>query len=297
MRDAGATRVVAVGVDGTGEALEAARYAAAVARDRGWDLMVVHGPVLRAGSAGYPAPVLVGCRSDAEMLVDAVVDGLQLGPRTVVSRVISPSGPVAALLGVAAEVSLLVLGRHHFNLADQLLTGRVAPAVAARAPCPVVVVPQGWSRHRGTGGPVVVALDGETRAEPALRLAFEEAERRRSAVVGLHAVPLRADGSSLRLEQAWLAELLAGARQDHPDVPVRTVLVPGDPAERIIEGSIRAELMVVGRPHRGHRLGSWSRSVARAVLDRSFCPLVVAPPVGRGERVEARAGALAQPRR
>jgi nucleotide-binding universal stress UspA family protein len=144
---------------------------------------------------------------------------------------------------------------------------------------------------------VVVALDGETRAEPALRLAFEEAERRRSAVVGLHAVPLRADGSSLRLEQAWLAELLAGARQDHPDVPVRTVLVPGDPAERIIEGSIRAELMVVGRPHRGHRLGSWSRSVARAVLDRSFCPLVVAPPVGRGERVEARAGELAQPRR
>ena len=50
------------------------------------------------------------------------------------------------------------------------------------------------------------------------------------------------------------------------------------PAERIVEESVHAALMVVGRPHRSHRLGSWSRSVARAVLDRSFCPLVIAPP-------------------
>ena len=75
-----------------------------------------------------------------------------------------------------------------------------------------------------------------------------------------------------------LQAVLAGAEQDHPDVRVRTLLVPGDPRERLVEESMRAALVVVGRSHRGERWGAWTGSVARAVMDTSFCPLVVAPP-------------------
>ena len=283
MTQSGAAHVVAVGVDVTVEALEAARYAAAVARDRGWDLMVVHGYLLPPATPGMSAAYFTRTRTDAEALVDEVLAGLRLGPRTEVIRVITAAGRVATLRDITADVSLLVLGRHHFDLADQLLTGRVGTAVAARARCPVVVVPPGWSRRREDGAPMVVALDVETPAEPALRLAFDEAERRRTEVVALHAVP--SDGhSSFSEEQASLEEMLAGVKQDHPDVRVRTLLLPGDPRERIVEESRRAVLMVVGRPHRENRCGSWSRSVARAVMDRSFCPLLVAPPAGPATR-------------
>ena len=74
-----------------------------------------------------------------------------------------------------------------------------------------------------------------------------------------------------------LAELVAGVKQDHPDVDVQTLLLVGDPWARILDESIVAGLVVVGHPHRHSGLGSWSRSVARAVMDHSHCPLLIAP--------------------
>src|SRR4051794_27746982 len=129
MRHQTAPNVVAVGVDGTSESLEAARYAAAVARDRGWDLTVVHSYPLPAATAGMSEEFLSRSWSDAETLVDEVLAGLRLGPRTHVRRVITVASAVPTLRAVSAEVSLLVLGRHHFNLTYQLLSGRVGPAV------------------------------------------------------------------------------------------------------------------------------------------------------------------------
>jgi len=92
------------------------------------------------------------------------------------------------------------------------------------------------------------------------------------------------------VRSASLGAVLAGAKQDHPDVEVRTLLVSGDPPVRIVDESVVAQLMVVGRPHSGRRLGSWSRSVARAVMDRSLCPLLIAPPVAPAGKDEALTG-------
>ena len=95
----------------------------------------------------------------------------------------------------------------------------------------------------------------------------------------LHTVPAGLDGSRFDAERVNLGEILAGERQDHPDIAVRMRVVPGDPAEQIVRLSTTAGLMVVGEPHR-FRGGSWARSVARAVLDRTNYPLAIVPTTG-----------------
>jgi nucleotide-binding universal stress UspA family protein len=290
MSNRGSAPLVAVGVDGTSEADEAARYAAGVAHDRGWDLMVVHCYQIPPATPGMSAEFVTRTLADAESLVNDVLSGLRLGTHTRVHREVTASSPIAALRDASGSADLLVLGRHHVNLSDQLLTGRVGSAVAAGARCPVVVVPPGWSRTGPLGRSVVVALDVESPAESTLRCAFEEAEYRQADVVAMHAIPMYGEGSFFTEERASLGAVLAGAKQDHPDVEVRTLLVSGDPSVRIVDESVVAQLMVVGRPHSGRHLGSWSRSVARAVMDRSFCPLLIAPPTKPPGRDDALTG-------
>jgi nucleotide-binding universal stress UspA family protein len=58
-------------------------------------------------------------------------------------------------------------------------------------------------------------------------------------------------------------------------VVVDTLLLAGEAEERILQASRHAALVVVGRPHIA-AVGGWLRSVARAVLDQSGCPLAVA---------------------
>lgn len=285
MRQAVPPRVVAVGVEETSESLEAARYAAAMADERGWDLLVVHAYQLPPGPPGVSVEILDSTRDAADRLVDEVLRGVQVSPRTEVLRVVTAAGLVTTLRDISHDVSLLVLGQHQHDRPNPPI-GRVGSAVCARAACPVVVVPPGWTRWRSLGGPVVVALDAETPAQVALGFAFDEAERRRTDVVALHAVPLEQDASSSE-DRLCLEEVLAGAKEDHPDVTVRTRLVLGDPRGWIVHESMQASLMVVGHPHHGEHLGGWSRSVARGVMDRSFCPVAVVP---RSERLRSRSG-------
>jgi nucleotide-binding universal stress UspA family protein len=107
---------------------------------------------------------------------------------------------------------------------------------------------------------------------------------------------MHGEGSFFSEERASLGAVLAGAKQDHPDVEVRTLLVSGDPQVRIVEESVVGQLMVVGRPHSGRHLGSWSRSVAHAVMDRSFCPLLIAPPTGSPGRDSAMSASASRSR-
>ena len=123
--------------------------------------------------------------------VKDAVSELVVPPTMKVATLVELGSPATLLLRVAAAASLLVLGGHHFNLLDRLLTGPVTSAVAAQAGCPVVVVPGAWSSTRVTSRSVVVALDGETAATATLDFAFSEAEQRRHR---LHEPSLRRCG-------------------------------------------------------------------------------------------------------
>ena len=95
-------------------------------------------------------------------------------------------------------------------------------------------------------------------------------------MTALHAVPLRDPLVNNQGRHADIGEILAGHQEDHPDIAVRALFISSEPKDAIIDQSFSAAMMVVGRPHR-HRLGSWTRSVAKAVLSQTHCPLVVVP--------------------
>lgn len=267
---------MAVGIDGSPEALTAARYAVALAEARHVDLLLVCAYQPPPAPAGLSTDVLEAARAAAEETTLEVVSQLRLPPTMRVSTLVELALPAALLCQVAGTAAVVVIGVHHFDLVDQLLTGPVASSVAARADCPVIIVPRQWSRTMTGLGSIVVALDGDTPATAVLDFTFAEAERWGCRVTALHALPRPTWADSGVDPGAGIAEILAGHEQEHPDVEVRTLLVPGEPTTVIAAESLVADLVVVGRPHH-HRRGSWTRSVARAVLDRAHCPLVIVP--------------------
>jgi nucleotide-binding universal stress UspA family protein len=141
----------------------------------------------------------------------------------------------------------------------------------------VVVVPGHWrARHASPRLPVIVALDSETAPEPALELAFEEATLRDARLIVLHAQPMSASAHELTAARLDLEAVLAEWEHDHPEVAISTAIVSGDPDAALIRWSRSAAVLVVGHPHQ-RRWGLWTRSVARAVMKQTHCPLIVAP--------------------
>jgi nucleotide-binding universal stress UspA family protein len=124
--------------------------------------------------------------------------------------------------------------------------------------------------------PVVVALDGETAAEPALKAAFEEARLRDTRLVVLHTEPISAPAREVDTARFDIGVVLSRWKQDNADVAISTAIVAGDTDTPLIRWSKSAAALVVGRPHE-HRWGSWTRSVARSVMRQTHCPLIVAP--------------------
>lgn len=61
-----------------------------------------------------------------------------------------------------------------------------------------------------------------------------------------------------------------------PDIAVSTAVVSGDADAQLVRWSRSAGVVVVGHPRR-RGWGSWTRSVARSVMRRTHCLLIVAP--------------------
>jgi nucleotide-binding universal stress UspA family protein len=289
----GASRRVVVGVDGSPESVEAVRYGAEEAAARGVELLVVHA---YAASPPRDGAETAAQRTSARALVEETLSHVIVAPTTVVRTLVEAAPAAALLTSLTGEATLLVLGKHHVDPAEGRLAGPIAFAVAAEARCPVVVVPGGWrhdvarSAHLGPR-PIVVGMSEKTSATSVLRLAYDEAELRQASVLILHASTAAEPATGLRAASArTAAEFVAGQAQDHPDVAVDYRYVPGEPVLALVELSSRARLMVLGRPrHQPGRL-PWRRSVARAMLHQSRCPLMVVPPGTRPTSADDRAG-------
>jgi nucleotide-binding universal stress UspA family protein len=264
--------VVVAGVDGSLEAAEAAQYAALAADARGLDLLVVHAYAPPPGATG-----LVGlfAAEAAQRVADDALTQIRMPVGLQVHTEVERTTPGALLMRLSRSAALVTLGQHAFDVADQLVEGSVAGPLAVTAGCPVVVVPRGWSRATRRARTVAVALDGTNSAEAVLDFAFAEAERQQSPVVALHALARGEVVGSVDAEVRDLEEILAAAKESHPDLTLSVRLVGGDVAQAILDASAGVRLMVVGRPHRTGLGAVWRRSVTQAVLATARCPLVV----------------------
>ncbi len=138
------------------------------------------------------------------------------------------------------------------------------------------------AHHRG------VPLEAVT----AFRLPPPQGAPARRAVPGAQVpppLPLADDAEDLvRGAEREQEERLRPFAARWPDVELRPVVVPGDAAGRLVEGSRDAGLVVVGRHHR-HHLGSLLiGSVAHAVLHGAHCPVAVVPGTRRPGRTGRR---------
>jgi nucleotide-binding universal stress UspA family protein len=291
-------RAITVGVDGSECALRAVRWGAAeaVRRDAPLRLVTAFGwlperptehPTFRLDYRemlrGRAEAQLVTARATAER----VAPGIEIDGRVVVGS------PYAVLAAEARDAQLLVVGSRGRGRLEGLVAGSVGVALAAGAPCPVVVV-RGEERDPDEEArlPVVVGVDGAATSEAAIAFAFDAASGRGVELVAVHAwhtvtVPFGHDpfgdppsisAEELQTLDERLAHHLAGWARKHPEVPVRRVLAPGRPAPSLLEQAELAQLVVVGSRGRGELTGLVLGSVGNVLVHRASCPVAVVRP-------------------
>ena len=287
-------RAVVVGVDASEAAARAVRFAADEARRRSVPLRIVHALTWFDGMT-YPYPELDvrgqlsgGAQSVLQAMSDLVSDTL---PADAVRTSAVDGHPVDVLVAASEGAALLVVGGRGVGGLAGLLLGSTAHGVVAHAACPVVVLPHDTGVQARDRRSVVVGVRGRGDDE-ALAFAFAFAAARGTDLVAVHAwqdVVLETSFLSTSLLVDWagvqadeervLAEALAGWSEKDPDVVVREVVIRERTARALVEASLTAQLLVLGRS-RHRTLGS----TTNGALHRAGCPVAVVPAPASGSR-------------
>ncbi len=219
---------------------------------------------------------------------------LDVDRRVHTSVVVGPAA--AALIEESRAAGLVVLQRRRLGPLARLTEGSVSMVVAAHADCPVLVVhpadttaePRRDTGRRTEAGAVLLAVDVRGWAARAVDEAFQEASWRAAPLTVVHVWDAPLHGNLPPSEEeaeriasdarVGVAEQVAGCASSYPDVSVTVVLRRGDPAPVLTDLSASFDLLVVARHatgRHGHRnLGT----VARRLIERAHCPVLVTPP-------------------
>jgi K+-sensing histidine kinase KdpD len=136
----------------------------------------------------------------------------------------------------------------------------------------VIVVPPIHDLAQLYGG-VCVAVELDADAAGPLRFGFDEASARDARLIVLHIATESLDRDGVEAQRLGVAEVLAGWREDFPDVRVATRVVLADEVvAEVARVSGRTELLVVGRPR--HHLVFGARAASRLARE-AHCPLAI----------------------
>lgn len=275
-----------VGVDGSEQSLEAVDWAAREAATRRDRLTVCY--VSDIGAAvGLPLAPEIPSGSDRhsdKILAGALARAARVAPDVALSGLVVNGAPAHALVELGGNADQIVVGHRGLGGFAQVLLGSISGHVAAYASVPVVVV-------RATNkpdGPVLVGIDRADAHRPTLSYAFEYAARHQLGIEVLHAFhdPITAAGLAYRLPDAddgharqaaaeFLSEATAAARAQFPQVQVEQVALGGSPAQAIVEASLGASLVVIGRRGVSGLAGLLLGSVSQAVIRHAHSPVAV----------------------
>lgn len=284
------TQPLIVGVDGSPASDSALHFACREAAARRLPLAIVHAwqqfPAYASGAMMGPGPVTP---SPAEMkqlgqtvLDDAAALAAGYEPSIVHEGYLLHDSPAAALIAATEAALLLIVGGRDRALHEPGWLGPVPLRLAAKAHCPVIVVPSGVPAT----GSVVVGVDGSAISDDALAFAFHQASRRGTGLTAVFAFAVAAQtgldtslfASARANADRQLSEALAGWAEKFPDVVV-THLISDEPAVRVLRSaSSTASLIVVGSHGRGFFLRHVLGSVSSALLRTSDCPVAIVGP-------------------
>jgi nucleotide-binding universal stress UspA family protein len=218
-------------------------------------------------------------------------------------RQLSSTSAARALHEAAEEedAGLLVVGSAGRSGVGRVVAGSTAQRLMHGAPCPIAVVPRGWTAD---GWPAAIGVG------------YVDTEEAREALRGAHALACRA-GATLRVftvvnaslsvvdatpilpagmeestaeearealkdleaehrEQAQ-SELRAAVAALDGDVPVEADVFVGDPAETLIRVSEHLDLLVCSSRGYGPLRAVLLGSVSRRVTAEALCPVIVTP--------------------
>lgn len=267
---------IVVGFDGSGASVAALRWAAAEARMydamvEAWTVFARNQPALLVAN-GHEAGA-----ERARIVLAEMIEHTAPGAGIVHNAV--DGSPAVELVRLSHEADLLVVGSRGHSAVPGLLLGSVSRACLHGAASPVAVV-RADQKAGPANRPVVVGIDGSPSARLALNAAVREARVRHTELHVVHAV--YSEDLGLSLLTPGTDDLLTWGRQlvdaevAHAviDVPVRSSVLLGHPADVLTSYSERAALLVLGS--RGHGglpalLGSVSAHCAAA----SACPTLV----------------------
>ncbi|WRZ88875.1 universal stress protein [Streptomyces sp. NBC_01007] len=269
---------IVVGVDGSPISVRALDWAAAEA--------VRHGTGLRVLYA-------VSDRDEAAPVLNHAVSRIHARyPELLVETAAAEGGVVRSLARESAAAAVTVVGTRGLGALTGPALGSVSLRLAALAQGPLLVVR--GDHPCDDGQDVLLGLADDTDMQAAA-YAFQEAERRGARLRVLHSwshrhitpelpslVPTRSPGQE-RLARESLAEeavpryALTGLQDRHPDVTVESRTVRAAPAAELLAATREAAVVVIGAHRRTSVLGPRLGPVARTLLHRAHCPVVVVP--------------------
>jgi nucleotide-binding universal stress UspA family protein len=289
-------RQVVVGYDGSKSSELALTWAMRTAKARRLPVLIAHVGVAGIASVGASRILAEGThdalmQAEQAMLTEAAEQARRATPGVEVSGTVVTGSPADALLAVAADAELVVVGSRGLGSVAEILVGSTGQQLATYAPCPVVVVRSTGGVAAGpAAGRVVVGVDGSRHSELALEFAFEEASVRGCGLTALLAweIPSVETYGWLRVPppqnllpiyetdaRRLLAESLGGWSEKFPDVDVRRLVVHAAPVAALVAASAGAEAVVVGSRGMGGFRSLLLGSVSHAVLHHAQCPVVV----------------------
>lgn len=185
---------IIVGIDGSTGSARAIEWAAVEASRAGVVLEIVHALDIPGRSGIYAdARMSSSSRSKLETLSQDLVDiaarrAAEIAPDVKIESRIQIGSPTSVLVGASQDGAAVVLGSRGVGAFERFM-GSVSLRVAARAYCPVVVVPD-HGAEPAIEGPIVVGVDDSQFTVAALRFALSEAQVRKSSIRAVDAYQL-----------------------------------------------------------------------------------------------------------
>jgi nucleotide-binding universal stress UspA family protein len=269
-----------VGVDGSGPSRAALRWAVARAVETGTPITLAHVIEDEWGLVGGDF-ARGASYAGGRVLQDASREANDLDPAVPVDTRLLHGSPVRALADTSAVDDALVIGTHKTGFLRGRVLGSRSVAIAAVAPCSVVVVPDGITTSRrgivaGVAGP-----DGDLHG---VVMAAREAARLRQPLLLVHAWQERSEADQEQIVQRQrilIQHAIDIAKDTSPEVELHMRVSPKAPAEALLDAARDAVLLVL-EPTRAAAIGnSVLGSTTHDVLMNITVPVLVA----RGDRL------------
>jgi nucleotide-binding universal stress UspA family protein len=283
--------LVTVGVDGSTASSVALGWAAREAAHRGGALRVVHSySVPIYGMGATPALAMPTIDFAAYQQTHTELTNNQLAPirrqypNLEVDCVVTNANARTSIIEEAGDSELVVVGSHGTGPLAGLVLGSVAHAVAHKAPCPAVLVPEGSLKTQIDN--IVVGVDGSPASSAAVKWAASEAMLWDAHLTLVHAwdypySDLRngpvMPSELMELDAARVLKLELRELNHSHQIPERlsTRLLFGSPAGALIAIAAEADLLVVGARGRGAVRSALLGSTSSYAIHYARCPIAI----------------------